>query len=436
MQAPRLLPLLLLSLVPAEAAPPQAYVTELGRRVLSRSDQIVEGRVLSTQPPFRGISSARIRVTRRILGYDSSAEILVLFTEDFTAPDALGARYDREERIAKPRPGGAAGSAARGPVERRESPTETAGGSDEPTGHRFAGGDEGVFFLRRQSQTYALHAALSRLDPLYETKKGRLLETLALEDEPLLPAKVQKARDLHVAALSSDNLWLRGNSARELESLGRRFPDAFGEAERTALERRAAEESDAIIRTALERTLRRIDPARGALVASEAEAREAKRLDERLRKESDALSAIRDENLRAAEVARVGEVLGIGATALLARCLEDRAAVVREAAARALGSAGGPSAAEPLARALRRERDPDARRAMVDAAGALPSEPAVPLLAELLRDPTERVAALEALGRIPAEPARNALREARRGADPETAARIDELLATGGAEGS
>lgn len=87
--------LLLLALaLPAAGEPGRAYATELGRRVLSRADQIVEARVGKILPPFRGVSTARLEVDERLSGYDREKTVLLLYIENYVAPDAFTATLD------------------------------------------------------------------------------------------------------------------------------------------------------------------------------------------------------------------------------------------------------------------------------------------------------------------------------------------------------
>ena len=49
----------------ATAGGPGRYVTQLGRRVLALSDMVAVGEVTSVNPPFRGVTTARISIETR-----------------------------------------------------------------------------------------------------------------------------------------------------------------------------------------------------------------------------------------------------------------------------------------------------------------------------------------------------------------------------------
>lgn len=72
----------LLLALPAAGEPGRAYLTELGRRVLAKSDQIVSAKVVKLLPPFRGISTAHLEVSERLSGYDRERLLVLLYVED------------------------------------------------------------------------------------------------------------------------------------------------------------------------------------------------------------------------------------------------------------------------------------------------------------------------------------------------------------------
>ena len=103
---------LLLLALPAAGQPGYVYATEFGRRILSRTDQIVEAKVVKIMPPFRGVTTVRLDVTERLSGYDREKTIVLLYIEDYVAPDAFTAtldsstvRYERERRSSLAREG-------------------------------------------------------------------------------------------------------------------------------------------------------------------------------------------------------------------------------------------------------------------------------------------------------------------------------------------
>ena len=79
-------------LVPSFLGGPRSlYVTEFGRQVLRRSDQIVEGEVAKLLPAFRGVTTARIKVIKSWMGFDRARDLRIMFIEDFVAPEAFTA---------------------------------------------------------------------------------------------------------------------------------------------------------------------------------------------------------------------------------------------------------------------------------------------------------------------------------------------------------
>ena len=77
------------------AGPGRYYMTDFGRRVLARTDQIVEATVIKIQPAFRGITTARLKVLRHLSGFDQKPVILLMYVDDLTAPDAFGSTLER-----------------------------------------------------------------------------------------------------------------------------------------------------------------------------------------------------------------------------------------------------------------------------------------------------------------------------------------------------
>lgn len=420
------LALLCLLAAAVSATPGRTYVTEFGRRILSRADQIVLGRVLQVNPPFRGISSARLAVKEHLAGYDRGPDLMLLYTEDFVAPEALGGSYVRTSAAAKPDLGREAGGGGMKPGPKE---TQASGGRERAAlGVRLAEGDEGLFFLEKGSQAYGVLAVLARTDPLFEVKEARLRAVLAIEEEAALDVKVRRARDYHLAGLAEKEPWMRGNSARELLGLADRHAETFSAQECGRIAAALAEEAEPVVRDLLERTLRKLDPRAAAEWIAEAEGRDATRFKERVDEERKRLQATRSDEIRAAEVVRVGRSYRRAASALLCELLADPAAAVRARAAEALGDYAGPSAREPLRTALRRERDTDAARAMIEACGSLADPDAVEVLARRIPDRTLERPALTALARIGTPEARALLEEREKSADAETTAFIEGLL--------
>ncbi|MGQ0612938.1 MAG: HEAT repeat domain-containing protein [Planctomycetaceae bacterium] len=434
--------LLVLGLVcaPGAAEPGRLYVTEMGRVVLGRCDAVVAGTVVRLNPPFRGITSARIRVTEMLAGQTRDGELVVLFVEDYLAPEALTSALEtlrlrsNPEGIASAQGREVAGGAAR--VEERRVQSAPRNRSREGTGVRLAEEESGFFFLKQGGTAFTIVGYVPRGDILFESKLRRMREILAVEEVVALDLRVERARDLFLGTLGDPDLWLRGNSAREIRSLATRYPTLFSEPLLTRILAAHAEERDPHIRANLERAVSAASPRRGIALAEEAEVSAIARLAEAMAGEARLLAATRDADLRAAEVARVGRQYRLGATRLLAALLSDREPVVRTRAAQALATFGGPSARPALRAALEVETESDAVAAMVEACGALVDDASVPLLEKRLREPRHLATAVVALARIGSPAARDALRAHRGRADAETARMLDGILAEEFADGS
>ena len=433
----------LLLALPAAGQPGHAYVTELGRRVLARSDQIVEAKVGKILPPFRGVSVARLEVMERLAGYDRATSIVLLYIEDYVAPDAFTAtldsstvKYERErragiEKYLRDLAGFKLPKAEEKITGARESQAgreQTTGPGRGTVGVRFAEGEQGVFFLRRQETSYALVGLVPERDPLYETKRARLKEVLALEEIAVFDTRAQNARHYFLDTLGTDDIWLRANSARELASLAVQYPRLFDAADAEKLSACLVAEEDPAIRASLERAAGAIDPNLATRYARQAEESGLAAHGKSLETEKKLLDATKLPDLRAADLMRVARTYGRGATQLLASYLGDRDAIVREYAAHALAEHGGPSANGALKEALARERDKDAAMAMIYALGVHADPGAIDVLAARLMEPALERAAIHALARLGTPAARTALEAHSKTASSETQDLIASLI--------
>ncbi|MDH3591707.1 MAG: HEAT repeat domain-containing protein [Planctomycetota bacterium] len=426
---------------PARAESGRAYVTEFGRRILGRCDQVVAAKVSSVRLPFRGISTARLDVTERLSGYDPSTSLLLMFIQDYRAPDAFASTLERgtvvyERRRAKLRaeaddpdrlrikPGEGTGAVLR---DREKSSTPRSRGR-EGLGVRFAKGEEGLFFLRRKGASYQLVGFVPRRDVRYDRKLRRLKEILRIESKSLLELRVEEAKSVFLHGLSSKDVWERSNSARELRGLARRYAEVFVKRDAQRLAQALYREVEPSILAALEGAVRVVDPKLAQLYAEEEEGRARDRWAEQLKAEGERISRTKIADVRAADVVAVANRYGRAATQLLVRYLKDDAAIVRERVAQALAERGGPSSKKPLREALARERDANAALAMVYACGVKADPEAVPILVGRLREARLERPVLHALARIGTPAARVALTRHRRGAPAATVELIDTLL--------
>ena len=425
----------LLTAAPAFGQGTRVYATELGRRVLARTDQLVEAEVTYIHPPFRGVSTARLRVKARLHGFDRSKEIVLLFIEDYQAPDAFSATLERSTVSYERRRKTVLGKTPRGENElsgaREVKKTVDQADVERPkrgVGVRLAKGEEGIFFLRRKGASYEMVGYVPNRDPLYKAKRQRLENILRIETVPELDVRAKNAKRFFLAALRSRDLWERGNAARELRVLATRFPKVFEARDTQQLAARLYGEEEPPIQASLERALRAIDPRLALEYAREEEARARARHAEALAREREALAANKVADLRAADLVRVANQYGRAATPILIDHLGDRAAIVRERAAQALAELGGPSSREPLRQALADEDNRHAAMAMIYACGVKGDSDSVPLLAGLLLKPALERTCLHALARIGTPAARTALEQHAARADTATADLIASLL--------
>ncbi|MHC4133608.1 MAG: HEAT repeat domain-containing protein [Planctomycetota bacterium] len=434
----------LLTAAPALGQATRVYATELGRRVLARTDQLVEAEVAYIHPPFRGVSTARLRVKARLHGFDRSEEILLLFIEDYLAPDAFSATLQRStvsyEHRRKAGLGKYLKDLSRLKVPRAEDEITNARQVKKTVdqaelrkpkrgvGVRLAKGEEGIFFLRRKGASYEMVGYVPNRDPLYKAKRQRLENILRIEAVPALDVRARGAKRFFLAALRSRDPWERGNAARELRVLATRFPEVFLAGETRQLAARLYREVEPRIQASLERALRALDANLALEYARQEEARDRERHADALARERKALNTNQVADLRAADLVRVANQYGRAATPILIDYLADRAAIVRERAAQALAELGGPSSREPLRRALAEEENRHAAMAMIYACGVKGDPDAVPLLASLLTNPELERTCLHALARIATRAARTALERHGARADTATADLIQSLL--------
>jgi hypothetical protein len=433
----------LLLALPAAGQPGRAYLTELGRRVLARSDQIAEARVVKVLPPFRGISTAQLEMSARLSGYDRERILVLLYVEDYLAPDAFTAtldsstiQYERERRaglekylsdiagLKLPKAEQRVTGARESQANREQTPAPGRGTS----GVRLAVGEEGIFFLRRQSTSYALVGLVPRRDPLYESKRARLTEVIALESIPALDRRAENAKHLFLEALGAEDVWVRANSARELAALAGRYRGLFSDADAGKLATLLVAERDPAIRASLERAAGAVDRKLAERYAKEAEERGRERFGASLEAEAKLLEATRMPELRATDLMRVARTYGRAATKLLESHLADRDAIVREYAAHGLAEQGSPSADGALRQALAREGDTDAAMAMIYALGIHADPEAVPVLSGRLADAALERAAIHALARVGTPEARLALEKHAKVASAEAQDLIASLI--------
>jgi HEAT repeat protein len=417
---------LLLAGTLAQAASGRHYLTEFGRRVLARTDLVVEARVVRVQASFRGITTAHLEVRERLSGYDRSKKLVLMYVDDLVAPDAFGStlerstvRFERRGRTAAP-----------GPTV--TGAKETAGGSSglggSRAGVRLAVREEGLFFLERKGASFSLVGLIPRGDVLYSDKRARLLEILQVEAIAALDLRARRAKEVFLPGLESPTLWLRGNSARETRALALRFPKLFSSEDGARVAEALRKERDPGVASALERTLRAIDPESARDFAAEAEAQERVRFKEAVAAERARLDAIRSPELRAADLHRAARRFGRASTGLVCLYLADESPLVRERAAHALAEYGGPSCVAPLQEALSKERRRDAATAMLHALGARGDATAVAVVAERLEQPDLERTAITALARIGGPEARAALERHRERATPASRDLIDAVL--------
>jgi hypothetical protein len=431
--------ILLCLLAPSVLAGPRSlYVTEFGRQVLRRSDQVVEGEVAKIFPAFRGVTTARVKVAKSWMGFDRDRDLRLMFIEDYVAPEAFTATLDRykvsnvkERKTDRGLLGGVREReevTGERKVSKKHQEAPGVGTPNHGVGIQLIEGEQGLFFLRRRGGSYGIIGVVSIRDPLFTIKKEQLKEVVAIEAEASFEGKFQRAKRFYFAGMEHTNRWVRGNSARELMSLATRFPKLFGETDARRLATLRLEEKSGTIRAALARAIRAVDPELGIQIEMEAEQAETARFARQMELEGRVLAKLKDPDIRSVQILRVGQAYHRGATRVMAAYLADPVASVREVAAAALAEYGGPSARPALRKALENEKTVPAAKQMIHACAVMNDEAAVPFIATRLQTLELERAAVMALARIGTEEARQALIEHRARAVPGTRSLIDTLL--------
>lgn len=434
----RVLASLLLLAALAGARPANSYVTELGRRVLVLCDLVATGEITAVNKPFRGVSTARMTVTEHLSGLEPRGELTLMYIEDFLAPDAIRATFESGTVSFAPKRSPTAKrileneEAATGntpeSARSRETVEDAPGAKSAGSGVRLIKGEKGIFFLRRKGASFAIIGFIPERDPLFARKRKRLEDMLAIEAVGAPEARLLAAKSYFLRSLRSEDLWERGNAAREIESLARRHADAFRKSERQFLAERLYVEENAAIAAPLERTVRGIAPEEALAYAFEAEVRERDAAAKALEREDKLIRANHVPELRAADLVGLANRYGRAATEVLCGHLSDEDALVRESVAGVLSRHGGPSCRPALRAALAKERDPDAARAMIHTLGVKSDPKSVELVRAWLKHRDVERAAIQALGRIDTEDAWAALRAHQPAASDAGRAMIRSLL--------
>jgi len=430
----------------AFGAPSGRYVTQLGQRVLALCDKVALGEISAINPPFRGVTTARVSIAENLGGLDLPRESLTLmYISDYLAPDAIRStfeegsitfspkRSDRLRRAAESleESGGesrATGNTSTTSGTKTKAPS-TPGDDRGEQGVRFLKGERGIFFLRKRGASYALIGFIPEHDPLYKRKLERLKKVLAIEAISSRDGRIRAARSIYIQSLKAKDVWERGNAAREIEYMALQFGGAFDNDARLYLAERLYNEKNPTIAAALERAVRSVAPDEAVAYAVDAEERERKVHAKALAKEEKYLAANKIVELRAAELIRIANTYGRAATQLLCNNLNDPDALVRESAAGALARDGGPSCRPLLRKALEVEKNDDAARAMIHTLGVKSDPEALPLIAKRLTNSELEQAAVQAVGRIGTADALKILRRHRNSASAPSRAIIDSILA-------
>jgi len=435
----------LLSATSALAAPSGGYVTQLGQRVLALCDKVAIGEVTAVNPPFRGVTTARLSITEKLGGLDRPRKsVTLMYISDYLAPDAIRSTFEESSVTFRPRRSERLRRATRnlGDIEGEERITgnaseatgtktkapSTPGDKDGEQGVRLLKGERGIFFLRRNGASYAMIGFIPERDPLFARKRKRLEEVLAIEAIASRSSRIRAARSVYTKSLKATDVWERGNAAREIEAMARQYGAAFDDDARQYLAERLYQEKNPTIAAALERAVRAVAPDEAFAYAVEAEERERKLYAKALAKEEKYLASNKVAELRAADLIRLANRYGRAATDLLCRHLEDSDALIRESAAGALARSGGPSCRARLRKALEAEADRNAARAMIHTLGVKSDTEALNLIARRLRDQELEQTAVQAIGRIGTKDAWRILRSHRDSASAPARSLIDSLL--------
>jgi len=440
-----LIPVFVLATV-ASAAPRDGYVTQLGRRVLALCDKVAIGEVSAVNPPFRGVTTARITIEVRLGGLDRPRKaVTLMYINDYLAPDAIRSTFEETSVAFRPRRSERLRQATRSMedtegesrVTRNESEASSRKGRAESTpgdkageqGVRLLKGERGLFFLKRRGASYVLIGFIPERDPLFARKRKRLEQVLAIEAIRSRESRVRAAHAVFMKSLKATDVWERGNAAREIEGMARRFGATFNADDRQYLAERLYLEKNLTIAAALERAVRSVAPKEAFAYAVEAEERERKLYAKALAREEKILAANKVAELRAADLIRLANRYGRAATQVLCRYLKDPDSLLRESAAGALAGNGGPSCRGPLRVALENEKDRNAARAMIHTLGVKSDAEALKLIAGRLRDPKLEQTAVQAIGRIGTNDSWRILRAHRDSASAPARSLIDSLLA-------
>ncbi|MHC4450807.1 MAG: hypothetical protein ACYS0E_11840, partial [Planctomycetota bacterium] len=161
----RILTCLLLLAALATAQSRRRYTTELGRRVLVLCDMVAIGSVSSVNPPFRGVSTARLSLSEHLNGLERRPTLTLMYIEDYLAPDAIRATFETETVTFQPKRSdkanrilekeeSAVGNRPEGAREKEVAPN-VPGASAAGSGVRLLKGEKGIFFLRRKGAAFA-----------------------------------------------------------------------------------------------------------------------------------------------------------------------------------------------------------------------------------------------------------------------------------------
>ena len=431
---------------PAAASPSGGYVTQLGQRVLALCDKVALAEVSAVNPPFRGVTTARLTILEELGGLDRPRKTLTLmYISDYLAPDAIRSTFEEGSVTFRPKRSDrlrratanlgenegesrATGNTSETTSTRTEAPS-TPGDDRGEQGVRLLKGERGMFFLRKRGASYALIGFIPSHDPRFDRKRKRLEQVLAIEAIGSRQSRIRAAQSVYIKGLSASDVWDRGNAAREIEALARQYAAAFNADARQFLAERLYGEKDPTIAAALERAVRSVAPQEAMEYAVEAEERERKTYAKALAKEEQFLASKKAPELRAADLIRLANRYGRAATEILCRHLTDPDALIRESAAGALARNGGPSCRPKLRAALAVEKDENAARAMIHTLGVKSDTEALPLIAQRLQDAALEQTAVQAIGRIGTEEAWNLLSRHRNSASAPARAMIDSLLA-------
>ena len=429
--------LLLLSSL-AAAQQRKTYVTQMGKRILALSDVVAVAEIATVNPPFRGVSTARVQIESHLAGIRRDRKTLtIIYVEDYLAPDALRASFESSTVAFRPKRSDSADrvmeKATSAAANTPETKIESKGGSKTPgagaatRGVKLLKGERGIFFLRRRGASYALVGIIRDRDPLYERKKKRLIDTIGIESVPTEDGRFRAAKSYYLRGLQSKDLWDRGNAAREIEGLARTRGGSFNAKDRRFLAERLYVESNESIASRLERAVRNLAPGEALGYAVEAEERERARYKDAIEREEKVIARNKVPELRAADLVRLGARYGRAATQTLCAYLVDPEPVVRESVAGVLSRHGGPSCRPPLRAALLAEKNTDAARAMIHTLGVKSDPEAVALIAARLVDRDLERTAVQALARIGTDDAWVTLQAHRPKASAAARAQIDSL---------